>query len=99
MATKRAQKSLAPCTDPDFDNHSEGVDNDDDWDFDGDMGGEYAQRVDVKPKLQDWQNECWTKKEKVVTNVAKAVELARKFRIFAFVGRSCRFCAVVRGFA
>lgn len=70
------QSNLTPRADPVIDNLPEGVGDDNAWNFDGAICEEFAQRVGVKRKLLDLQNECRAKKRRVLTNVAEAVDLA-----------------------
>lgn len=55
------QENPMPGTDWSVENLTEGVDDNDDTNFDGDTGGESAQRVGMKRKLLDLQNECRSK--------------------------------------
>lgn len=47
MALEEAQENFTPGADPNIDNLPKGVDDDDDCDFDGVVGGDSAQRVSV----------------------------------------------------
>lgn len=44
---------LTPSMHQNIDKIPEGVDDNDDWDFNGAIGGKSAQRVSIKRKLQD----------------------------------------------
>lgn len=61
-----------------IDNPPDGVDDDDNWDFNCAIGEESAQHAGMKWKLLDLQDECLTKKRIFLTNVAEAVESAQK---------------------
>lgn len=78
MASEDAQGNLTPEANPSIDNFSEGVNDDEDWDFDGVISGKSAQCVEIKRKLQDLPEECRTKKQKIPTNIAETVELDTK---------------------
>lgn len=58
-----------------IDNLPNVVDYDGDWDFDGAIGGEAAQRVGLKRKLLSLQDECRTKTRRVPMNSTEMVEL------------------------
>lgn len=47
-----------PAADPIVHSFPEGVDDNDDWDFDGAIGGEPAQGVGMKRMLLDLLDEC-----------------------------------------
>lgn len=90
-----AHGNLTPCADPNIDNLSESVDENDGRDFDGASGWESTQRVSVKWKLQGLRDECRTKKRKVPTNVAEMVELGQE--LSPFDRCFCQYCTVVGG--
>lgn len=73
------KKNLTPGADPNVGNHPEGVDENDDWDFYGEIGVEFAQRGGMKRKFPDLQEECRTKKRRAPTKVGEVVELAQKW--------------------
>lgn len=55
-ASGGVQGNLTPSANPNIDNLPEVFDDDDDWNFDGVIGGESAQRGVVKLLLQDLQD-------------------------------------------
>lgn len=75
VASEGAQGNSTSSADKNIENLPKGVDDDEDWDFDCVICGEFAQRVSVKRKLQDLQDERRTRKRKVPTNVTEVVEL------------------------
>lgn len=78
LASVGGQWNLTPGADADIDNLSEAVDDDDDWDVNGAIDGEPAQRICVKRKFLDLPHECWSKKQGAPTSVLEAVEFAQK---------------------
>lgn len=77
VVSECGQKNLSPGADLNVDNFPKGVDGKKDWDFIGSIGGDSAQCVGRKRNLTNLQEECQTKKPRVPTNVAEAVELAQ----------------------
>lgn len=69
---------MRPGADPNVDNLLEGVDDEDDRDLDGAIDGESVQRVDVKRKFLDMQDECRVKEQRASANVAEVVDLAQE---------------------
>lgn len=51
---------------------------DDDWDFDKTIGIESILHFNVKRNLLDLQDDCRTRKRKIPTNVAEAVDQTQK---------------------
>lgn len=76
VGSEGGQEHLTSGADLNVDILSKSVDDDNDWDFDGAVDGKYAQHIGMKPKLLDLQDECWTKKWRVLSNVSEAVELS-----------------------
>lgn len=75
VVLERLQGDLTPGADPNIGNLLEGVEDDNDWAFDGTIRGESTKILSVKRKMQDFQDECREKKQKVPNNVAETVEL------------------------
>lgn len=71
------QGSITMGADPNFGYYLEGVDDDDDWDLGGVEGREVVGQASVKRKPFNLQGDCRAKKQKVLTNVVEALELAR----------------------
>lgn len=71
-------ENATPVADANVDNLLEGVDEDGHWDFEGAMAGKFAQLSGMKRKLLDLQDECRTKKRRVLANLAEVVELAQE---------------------
>lgn len=83
FALEGAQGNLTAVVDPDIDMLPEGVDDDEEWDFDGTVGGDSKQRVGVKRNWQDFHDKCCRKKRKVWTNVAESVVLSQELLLLA----------------
>lgn len=71
------QGNLTPSADLNIDNLPEGIDDDDNRDFDSAICREFVQLVDVETLLSDSQDVCWANKRKAAPNVAEAIELAK----------------------
>lgn len=78
VASEGDEKNVMLVANPNVDNLSEMVDDDDDLDFYGAIGGESAQGVCLRPKLLALQDECPIKKRRVPMNVAEVVELEQE---------------------
>lgn len=57
VASEGVQGNLTPGAEPNIDKLPEGVDENEDWDFDGAISGESSQYVGMKRKLQKLQDE------------------------------------------
>lgn len=79
VASEGSQKNKTPDADPNIGNLPRNVDDDGNRDFDSAIGGGSVQSVSVEWKLQDLQDEFWTKKQRFLKNVAKAVDLIQEF--------------------
>lgn len=79
VVSKGGKGNPTPAVDPNVGYLLDGVDDNEDWDLNGARGGEPAQRVGVKRRLLDLQDECRTEKWRDSRSVAKAVELAKEF--------------------
>lgn len=69
---------------------SEGVDDNDDWNFGAAIGGESVQCVNVNRKLLDLQDECYAQKGRVPANVTEAVELYKELLRLALMSHRRR---------
>lgn len=78
MVSEDGRCNLSPGENSDVDNLPKDVDDDKYWKFDGAKGGESTEIVDMKRKLLDLWDGCQTKKRRVPTNVAEAVEIAQE---------------------
>lgn len=79
MASEGPQGYLTSGADPAFDDLSETADDDEDWVFDGAIGENSVQRVDVKRRIHDLQDECCINNRTVLINVINEIELVKEF--------------------
>lgn len=75
MSSERAHENVTPSADPNFDTLPEAVDDDEDWNLNGTIGGLFVQCVGVECLLQYQRDECRYKRWRVPTIVAEAVEI------------------------
>lgn len=85
LASNGALGNLAPGGYPNFDNPTEGVGDDEDWDFNRAIGGKSIHHFAVKRKYQDLHDKCRIMKRMVLTNVAEVFELAQELLCLANV--------------